>query len=245
MVTTTPVYVTPIPQTPVYTYTAPTPTPTPYLEAPFSTQAVPATIKMEARKIVITQLPHSASYYDLEKLLFKYITRAMSKSSPNGPHKELEELSIETRLNKKPRGHAFAILGSEQLARSVAKNLDGVQFRGRILKARLAKEGVKTRPDPAAEPHLMSPPLAYQPQDPPAAQPSPSHIEQVSAVENSSARTMSTTAPRIDSKSTWKTKEGSSERKKKSSSPAVVNGSSSGSSRERDEKSRKYRGFEW
>ena len=237
METATPVYVTQISESAAQTYMAPTS----YLDTPFSPQAIPTTIKTEARKIVITQLPHSISYHDVEKLLLKYIARSMSKPLPNDPANELEELTIQTSPDKKTRGHAFAIIGTEQLAKSVVKSLDGVQFHGRLIKSRLAKEGVTARSISTADPYLMPAPLYYQSQGPPAAQLSPQQIERPAAVEDSCARTTAVTASGTEGKSTRKSKEGSSEKKTKGSSPAVVNGSSSGSSRGRDEKCKKYR----
>lgn len=229
-VATTAVHVTPVQAAITYTYQAPAQ----YAEAP---PAPSATIMTEARKIIITQLPNLTSYHDLEKLLFKYITRGMPRSSADSPESQLEELNIKTHADRKsPRGHAFAILRSEQIAKAVVKSIDGLSYHGRILNARLAKEVMKT--SMSFDSPLMSPPSGHQYQTYPETQSASPPRE--STVEYASS-TLS--ASRNDGKGSRKLKEGERERKKKSTSPVVVDGSSGGLSRDRDRdgKGKKYR----
>jgi len=136
----TPVYIPPAPS--IVTYTVPlvypenpvSSTTTNYYASPAST-----VIKTEARKVIITQLPHSTSTSDLRDLLFNNIAQL----SKNYSYDAIEDVEIATHADGTPRGHAFAVFESYSLAKSVVKSLDGLKFKGRTLQARFAKEGVE------------------------------------------------------------------------------------------------------
>ena len=136
----TPVYIPPTP--PIATYAAPLV----YPECPVSppannyyTSPASTVIKTEARKLIITQLPHSTSTLDLRDLLFN----AISKLSGSYCYEAVEDVEIATHADGTPRGHAFAIFESYSLAKSMVKSLNGLKFKGRTLQARFAKEGVE------------------------------------------------------------------------------------------------------
>jgi hypothetical protein len=137
MPTATPVYVPSDLQSPNHIYHAVAP----YPEIP-QQPATTAYIKPEARKIIILHLPHNTTNQQLQHLIVKYIARGMPRYSTDSPYDELLELNIVTHRGKKPRCHAFAVLKSEEVARHVVCSLDCLQFQGRELEARFAKEGV-------------------------------------------------------------------------------------------------------
>jgi hypothetical protein len=238
---TTPVYVNPIPLSPIYPYQAPIR----YPETSLSTSTSAPLLQPEARKVVITQLPHGTSHRQLEQLLHKYIARAISKSSTNSPQDELHELNIVTHADRRHRGHAFAVLESEHIARYVVKSLDGYRFQGRELRARFAKEGVESAAQysTSTEPHLMSPlpDNQYKAFEPNITSPKPRDGD--STAEHAPQPAVKALA-REDSKAKRESKEKLRDRerkdsKKKTASPLVVNGSSS----ERESKSKKRRSW--
>ena len=224
------VYLPPVPQTSFYTC----PSPTTYANPLSDTSTTSPSFQPQARKIVITQLSHRTTHSELEKLLYRYIERAMSCLSTTGPQDELCELNIVTNADRRPRGHAFAVLSFESLARYIVQNLDGYHFQGRELKVRFAKEGV----DSSIQYLTSSKPQMVL----------PFSNNQTSTFESSTASTsmgrdrtsQSTpsyskvrTSARGDGKAKRDSKEKSrhldgkdSHKKKKISSPLVVNGSS-------------------
>jgi hypothetical protein len=150
-VTTGVIYASPI--TPATTVFVSTPQAyIPYVDSPTSPMSmagsthhthfappVSPVIQTEARKVIITQLPHSSSLTDLRDLLNNTIT----KSSRSYSGQALQELEIATHPDGTARGHAFATLESHHLAKSVIRTLDGSKFKGRTIQARFAKEGVE------------------------------------------------------------------------------------------------------
>jgi hypothetical protein len=237
IVSTTPVYVTTIPQTPVYSYSVQVP----YLGASVVPPQPAPFIQTEARKIVITQLPHGTSYHDLEQLLLKYVARCMPKSSPDSTHNELHALNIVAHPDKKARDHAFAVLGSELIARYVTENLDGLRFQGQVLKARFAKEGVESsrQYSPAPQAPLTSVPQYYQYQTPLEDESSSSRKGKESAIDYEPLRAPITLPIRENNKPERDSKGKSHKSKKKNASPVVANGSSG----EREGKAKKYRSW--
>jgi len=134
----TPVYFPPT----LVTYTVPG-----YAEDPPSSSNInhypspaSAVVKTEARKIIITQLPHSVSKSDLRDLLFSTI----AKLSRGYSYEAVEDVEVVIHADGTPRGHAFAVFESYSLAKYVVKTLDGLKFKGRTLQARFAKEGVES-----------------------------------------------------------------------------------------------------
>jgi hypothetical protein len=238
MAITAPVFVTPVPQTPVYTYISPVP----YPETPIPPPATSSFIQTEARKIIITQLPRSVSHHDLKQLLLKYIERGSPQSSTYSQYDELHELNI-PHSDKKTHGHAFAVLGSEQLARAVIKSLDGLKFQGRVLSARLAKEGVEpSKHYPAAGESSMT----SLPPEPPyhsfkLTQHTSPQRKGECIIDHVPAQKASKSLAREEGKSKRNGKERSRDdregSKKKMMSPMVANGSSG----EKDGKSNKHR----
>jgi len=113
-----------------------------YPPAPPSTAYPSATVQPEARKIIITKLSHSIQDADLSALL----QRICSKYKP---HTEAEErnpvhsIEILRGSDGKPRGHALVVFESVGLARWAIEVLNREKFMGRVLEARLAKEGVE------------------------------------------------------------------------------------------------------
>lgn len=138
-----------------------------------------------------------------------------------------------TSPNKKPCVYAFAVLGSEQIAISLIKSLDGLRFQNRVLKARFAKEGVESseRYFPAAD--LMSPPTDSHYHTLKTTQDSPPRGEREFLVDSAPAPITAESLAQDDSKCKREYQDGSRDHerregsKKKNASPLVVNGSSS------------------
>jgi hypothetical protein len=210
-------------------------------------------IRPEARKIIITQLPQGVYYHQLEQLIRRQIASGMSKSWATRPHDQLHELKLVMHPDKNHRGHAIAILGLEQIARSVVEKLDGKRFQGRELKVRFTKEGVESSApfSTASETSLASPYSALRYQTFEGMQPAPSSRDPKRTLEYASAECAAppstvATLVRVHSRAKREYKEIARDRdprdvlKKKGSSPLVVDGSWS----ERESKSsRKYRGY--
>jgi RNA recognition motif-containing protein len=105
----------------------------------YDTPAPPTVVQTEARKVVITQLPHSTSEAEFRDLLISKV----SKFSKKGDYEPIETFEIAKHADGSPRGHAFAVFGTHSIAKSVIKSLDNHKFKGRSLRARLAKEGAE------------------------------------------------------------------------------------------------------
>jgi hypothetical protein len=129
----------------VYTYAVP------YMGSAYSNTCVsptsppaPSVIKTEARKIIITQLPHGTTTAALHELLTTIISS--SKRLSNLSVSPVQSIELATHVDGKPKGHAFAILETHAIAKTVAKAIEGLRFQGRVLGARLAKEGAEPSP---------------------------------------------------------------------------------------------------
>lgn len=99
----------------------------------------------EARKIIITHLPHSITEKELQSLLERASQRShrsKSQAPTDGP--PIEHFELLKEANGKVRGHAFATFYSATIAKRVVDNLDGKVYQRRELKVRLTKEGVES-----------------------------------------------------------------------------------------------------
>jgi hypothetical protein len=127
-------------QQPAYAYTMP------YLNSPYhSSSASPASpppmVKTEARKLIITQLPHSTTSSSLHELLTQIVSN--SKRSSSYSSTPVQSIEIATHIDGKAKGHAFAIFETHTIAKSVKEVVNGMRFQGRVLSARFAKEGAE------------------------------------------------------------------------------------------------------
>jgi len=114
-------------------------------------------------KVVITQIPHSASASDLRDLIRIAIYDLRLDSSAEDPYRSLQSLRIEKHADGNRKSHAFVVFPTHEMAKAVVEYLDGRLFRDRELKAKLAKEGAEPskthrQQQPRMEPYLMSPP---------------------------------------------------------------------------------------
>lgn len=109
-------------------------------------------IQTEARKIIITQLPHSTTVAGLTDHLSKAIA---ASSTPYTPYECIHNVEIARHGDGTSRGHAFATLESHQLAKTLVRALDGTRYKGRTVQARFAKEGAEMG---RYEAGMMSPP---------------------------------------------------------------------------------------
>jgi hypothetical protein len=133
-----------IPPQPVYAYHVP------YMSNTFSPSSAPVSptsptspplIKTEARKIIITQLPHGITSSTLRELLTKTISN--SKHATPFSSSSVQSIEIATHVDGKAKGHAFAVFQTHTIAKTVVQAIDGLQFQGRVLSARFAKEGAE------------------------------------------------------------------------------------------------------
>jgi len=133
-----------LPQQPVYTYVAPYvdyPIPLPNVSTP--SQTPPTNSKNESRKIIISQLPHTITSSDLRDLLAKAADKCGSASSTSRSSSLIHDIEIAKHGDGKAKGCASIVLESRHLARAVVKVVDGMKYQGRVLSARLAKEGAE------------------------------------------------------------------------------------------------------
>jgi RNA recognition motif-containing protein len=137
MAPSTPVYF-PAAQ-PIYPYVAQMPyinPPTPQPSSSYQTSATSnSNVTFETRKIVITGLPRSITEAELGDLLGQQFS---SKSRHRGA---VQSLDVARYPDGSPKGHAFVVLETHEIARRLVGRLDKLKFQGRELKARLAKEG--------------------------------------------------------------------------------------------------------
>lgn len=137
MAPSTPVYF-PTAQ-PVYPYVAQMPyinPPTPQPSGSYQTSVTSnPNVTFETRKIVITGLPRSITESELGDLLGQQYS---SKSRHRGA---VQSLEVARYPDGSPKGHAFVVLETHEIARRLVGRLDKLKFQGRELKARLAKEG--------------------------------------------------------------------------------------------------------
>ena len=137
MAPSTPVYF-PAAQ-PIYPYVAQMPYIPPPTPQPSSSHQTLATstssVTFETRKIVITGLPRSTTDAELGDLLGQQFS---SKSRHRGA---VQSFEVARYPDGSPKGHAFVVLETHEIARRLVGRLNKLKFQGRELKARLAKEG--------------------------------------------------------------------------------------------------------
>jgi len=121
---------------------------------------IPSVIKTEARKIIITKLPHSTAPYELDELLSNVISKY--RTSNGGYYEPIYDIEMAKHVDGTPRGHAFAVFENHNIAKLVVQSLNGMIFQGRALQARLTKEGAEPskRHAPAIS-GLISPPSEH------------------------------------------------------------------------------------
>jgi RNA recognition motif-containing protein len=140
----TPVYV---PQQQVLSYIVPqipfatAPAPAPNLVVPFqpANPGSSSIVKTEARKIIITQLPHNISKSELCYMLEKAGFESRSTSQRN----HVQEIELARHSDGASKRHAFVVLESHHYAKRAVEALNGIKFQGRKLQLRLAKEGAE------------------------------------------------------------------------------------------------------
>ncbi|KAG4444341.1 hypothetical protein IFR05_000215 [Cadophora sp. M221] len=119
---------------------APPPQPDPFSKA----------VKTEARRIVITGLPLSATQKDVQELIRSvssisiHSSKHRHQNSPQRTRYYLQHSELAKQSNYVPKGHAFAVLESHSTAKCTIDALNGINWRGRRLQARFAKEGVES-----------------------------------------------------------------------------------------------------
>lgn len=121
-----------------------------YSSNPTSPTSPPPVVKTEARKIIITQLPHGTTSSALHELLTKIVSN--SKRLSHYSSAAVQSIEIATHVDGKAKGHAFAIFETHTVAKTVIRAVDGMRFQGRVLSARFAKEGA----EPARYSSVMS-----------------------------------------------------------------------------------------
>ena len=137
VVAATPFYIA---QQQAYTYALQCMT-SPYTSSSASPTSPPPMVKTEARKIIIRQLPHGTTSSALHELLTKIVSN--SKRSLSCSSTPVQSIEIATHVDGKAKGHAFAIFESHAIAKTVMHVVDGMRFQGRVLSARLTKEGAE------------------------------------------------------------------------------------------------------
>ena len=96
-------------------------------------------VQPEARKVIITKLPLSIADSELQTLLQARVL-ANRRSRLDCP---IQSIEVQRGADGKSRGHAFVVFDSDMLARKCIAELRGMEYKGRKLDVRLAKEGVE------------------------------------------------------------------------------------------------------
>ncbi|TEY35763.1 hypothetical protein BOTCAL_0581g00010 [Botryotinia calthae] len=97
-------------------------------------------------KVIITQLPRETSTYCLETHLYNVIkSKYRGSSSTENPLDALSNMNIEKHPDGRQKCHTFLTFGTHNMAQAMVEMLDGVVFRGKVLRVKLAKEGAESR----------------------------------------------------------------------------------------------------
>ncbi|KAH6702074.1 hypothetical protein BKA61DRAFT_201871 [Leptodontidium sp. MPI-SDFR-AT-0119] len=110
----------------------------------------PKVVKTEARKIIITGLPLTATQKDVQELIqsvsstSSHSFKSRHHNTPDGTRYYLQHLELAKQSNGAPKGHAFAVLESHSTAQRTIDALNGLGWRSRKLQARFAKEGMES-----------------------------------------------------------------------------------------------------
>ncbi|CAD6442991.1 db6e9eb7-3782-4db9-9d22-6475528ff2e9 [Sclerotinia trifoliorum] len=107
------------------------------------------TMSIVKSKVIITQIPHHASTTDLRNLIHAGIkAKFLDTSSAENPLAALCSMKIEKHPDGRQKSHAFLSFETYSMARAIVDMLDGVDFKGRNLRVKLAKEGAEPRQSP-------------------------------------------------------------------------------------------------
>ncbi|EDO04457.1 predicted protein [Sclerotinia sclerotiorum 1980 UF-70] len=107
------------------------------------------TMSIVKSKVIVTQIPHHASTTDLRNLIHAGIkAKFLDTSSAENPLAALCSMKIEKHPDGRQKSHAFLSFETCSMARAIVDMLDGVDFKGRNLRVKLAKEGAEPRQSP-------------------------------------------------------------------------------------------------
>lgn len=126
------------------------PPPPAIIQAAIQQRPAPRAAKTEARKIIITGLPPTATQKTVHELIQSVSSTASPgpksrhRNSPDGTRYYLQHLELAKNHDGSTKGHAFAVLESQATAKSTIDALNGMGWQGRRLHARFAKEGVES-----------------------------------------------------------------------------------------------------
>jgi len=123
------------PPTPVLSEVYTSPQPLEYRSSP------DPVVRTEARKIIITKLPHGTD----EAALYVLLHSTASQHTGPGSQGRIQALELAYHADGAPKGHAFAIFEDATSARRVVDSLNGSVYRGRRIQVRFAKEGARPR----------------------------------------------------------------------------------------------------
>ncbi|QSZ34913.1 hypothetical protein DSL72_007775 [Monilinia vaccinii-corymbosi] len=99
---------------------------------------------IEKRKVIITQISRHTSTLDLRQFIHERImAKFADKALDEDPFLALQRMTIAQHPDGKQKSHAFVIFQTYVMAQVVVDILDGVEFRGKVLRAKLAKEGAQ------------------------------------------------------------------------------------------------------
>lgn len=179
----TPIYASP--RIPVLTYMVPPPTPVSSevfpSQNPLENREPDPVVRTEARKIIITKLPHGTDEASLVTLL----RNATLRNSGPASQCRFQALELAYHADGAPKGHAFAVFEDAHSARRAVQLLNGSIFLGRRIQVRLAKEGARPR-NARREDDYRGPPAPSQPQHRPSGSPKTEKIEKKEVVRPSS-----------------------------------------------------------
>ncbi|TGO32710.1 hypothetical protein BHYA_0294g00070 [Botrytis hyacinthi] len=103
-------------------------------------------IKIVRSKVIITQLPRETSTSYLKSYLYNVIKSEYCGSpSTENPLDALRNMIIEKHPDERQKCHTFLTFDTHNMAQAMVEMLDGVIFRGKILRVKLAKEGAGPR----------------------------------------------------------------------------------------------------
>lgn len=109
-------------------------------------------IHTEARKVIITGLPHTIGRGEIKGLVLSRISSSSSSSSrrhapPPSTHL-IQTIELAKHSDGSPKSHAFVVFESQHIAQRAINSLHGFKWQGKKLTARFAKEGVETNDRP-------------------------------------------------------------------------------------------------
>ncbi|TGO46150.1 hypothetical protein BOTNAR_0610g00010 [Botryotinia narcissicola] len=103
-------------------------------------------MKIVRSKVIITQLPRETSTSYLKSYLYNVI-KSEYRGSPSteNPLDALRNIIIEKHPDWRQKCHTFLSFDTHNMAQAMVEMLDGVVFRGKVLRVKLAKEGAEPR----------------------------------------------------------------------------------------------------